>query len=105
MPPKRARPRDLGSNWPEESISDAAGEVARLLAIALRDTIDGISLRRASNLTGVDHVTIADILRGDSWPDLITIARLEAGLETTLWPCGLAARVATGKAADGPEGP
>lgn len=36
--------------------------------------------------TGVDFTTIAAILNGEVWPDLMTIARLEVGLAKDLWP-------------------
>jgi hypothetical protein len=34
----------------------------------------------------VNHQTVHAILAGEVWPDMHTIAYLEAGLRTTLWP-------------------
>jgi len=61
-------------------------ETARLVAVNLRAALDGMSLRQANRLTGVDHTTIAAILNGTVWPDLHTLARLEHGLNARLWP-------------------
>ena len=73
-------------NWPEQQCDDPIAEVARLLALNLAAALDGRSTRDAARLTGVDHTTIGDVLRGDAWPDLQTIARLENGLGVDLWP-------------------
>lgn len=88
--PKRPRPRDLTSSWPDKISPDVSGEVARQLANNLRRALDGRALRIAKDLTGVDHTTIGDVLAGFTWPDLMTITRLESGLGTALWPSGLA---------------
>ncbi|MGJ4079496.1 helix-turn-helix domain-containing protein [Corynebacterium macclintockiae] len=36
--------------------------------------------------SGVASSTISDILNGNSWPTLKTVARLEVGLGVRLWP-------------------
>ncbi|WP_084560476.1 helix-turn-helix domain-containing protein [Corynebacterium appendicis] len=36
--------------------------------------------------SGVAASTISDILNGNSWPTLETVARLEVGLGVRLWP-------------------
>lgn len=83
-------PADLTSGWPETPSALPEVETARRLALNLRTALDGRSLRTAKDLTGVDHTTIADVLNGMVWPDLRTIARLEAGLHADLWPTGTA---------------
>jgi uncharacterized repeat protein (TIGR01451 family) len=40
----------------------------------------------ANQASNVDHATLLGLLRGRSWPDLVTIARLEQGLDADLWP-------------------
>lgn len=52
----------------------------------LGDALAGTSLRAAAELTGVNYSTINKIVRGRSWPDVATLAKLEAGLDTELWP-------------------
>jgi len=65
---------------------DPSGEVARRFAENLRKAMDGRSHRATAELTGVNYSTIQSILSGRAWPDLYTIAKLEAGLNTSLWP-------------------
>ena len=72
--------------WPKVPSPDPIAEIARQLAINLRDTIDSQSIRSVALKTGVNHVTILRILAGQVWPDLITIAKLELGLDAYLWP-------------------
>ena len=94
--PVRSSPADLAPGWPEVPSPLPDVETARRLAINLRASLANMSLRTARAATGVDHTTIADVLNGTVWPDLRTIARLEAGLGTDLWPTGTATRLATG---------
>lgn len=86
--PRTARPspRELSADWPAAPSHDAAGEVARQFALNLKKAIAGKSQRAVTELTGVEHSTISRVLSGQAWPDLATIARLELGLETNLWP-------------------
>lgn len=86
----RPAPAALVSRWPEGESSDPAGEVARLVAVRLREAMNGRSAREVGRITGVDYTTVSAILNGDTWPDLMTLARLEAGLDADLWPVGAA---------------
>jgi transcriptional regulator with XRE-family HTH domain len=52
----------------------------------LKAAIGDRSLRAVGREAGLDHTTIAAVLEGDRWPDLITIARLEQALGARLWP-------------------
>lgn len=36
--------------------------------------------------TGVARSTIRRIVEGETWPDFVTLARLEEALEIALWP-------------------
>jgi transcriptional regulator with XRE-family HTH domain len=65
---------------------DPIGEVARQFALNLRQAIGDRTLRSAAEQTNVDYSTIHSILQGRSWPDVYTLAKLERGLETDLWP-------------------
>lgn len=89
--PSRNLPNhEAGSTWPDERLDDAPSEVARQLALNLRTAMGRRSTRGVRSATGVDHTTVADILKGTTWPDLNTIARLEHGLGVDLWPAGVA---------------
>ncbi|WP_340387100.1 helix-turn-helix transcriptional regulator [Aeromicrobium sp.] len=84
--PSRLKPSEVAADWPTIPSDDYPTEVARQLALNLDAALKGISLRAAKGKTGVDHTTIADIINGNVWPDLHTIARLEDGLDVGLWP-------------------
>ncbi|MHB8220589.1 MAG: hypothetical protein ACYDHU_09770 [Acidimicrobiales bacterium] len=84
--PVRAAPCAHSADWPDVACDDPVAEVARLLALRVRDALGGRSLRAAGTLTGVDHTTIGDVLAGRVWADVATLARLEAGLGSDLWP-------------------
>ncbi|MDP3894771.1 helix-turn-helix transcriptional regulator [Nocardioides sp.] len=84
--PVRSSPADLAPGWPDTPSTEPDVETARRLALNLRAALGDRSLRTAKEATGVDHTTIADVLNGATWPDLRTIARLEAGLRADLWP-------------------
>lgn len=88
--PSRPAPARLVDGWPDRPSQRAEVETARQFALNLRRALDGLSLRAAKARTGVDHTTISDILNGAAWPDLHTIARLEAGLGADLYPTGIA---------------
>ena len=84
--PARPTPRDLADEWPELPSSDPLGEVARQFALNVEAAIGDRSIRAASADAGVDHSTMLSVLRGKSWPDLVTIAKLESGFGVDLWP-------------------
>ena len=88
--PRRALPAELATDWPTRPSADPTVETARQFALNLTASMGEMSLRAAKAATGVDHTTIAAILKGQVWPDLHTIARLEHGLATDLWPTGAA---------------
>ncbi|MGW8431312.1 helix-turn-helix domain-containing protein [Curtobacterium citreum] len=72
--------------WPEQPSVDRSAEKARRLVMNLRTAMGGRSLRAVAADTGLGHVTLQRILSGQAWPDLHTIAKLEVGLDTDLWP-------------------
>lgn len=60
--------------------------MARRLVLNLQREIGERSIRSVAETAGMDHATLLGLLRGRSWPDLVTIARLERGLGADLWP-------------------
>ncbi|PZF02805.1 hypothetical protein DEJ01_09770 [Curtobacterium sp. MCLR17_040] len=85
--PMRALPVELAdAPWPSVRSRDPFGEVARQFVLNLRDAMAGRSLRAVAADAGIGHVTLQRVLAGQAWPDLQTIARLEAGLDAELWP-------------------
>ncbi|WP_229897893.1 helix-turn-helix domain-containing protein [Streptomyces finlayi] len=84
-------PRELARNpqdWPDAVLDDVAAAVVQTIARRLAAALNarGWSRRTAANQLGINRQTIGDVLDGRTWPDVATIARLEAGLNTPLWP-------------------
>ncbi|MGA6158135.1 helix-turn-helix domain-containing protein [Stenotrophomonas sp. NPDC087984] len=88
----RARsPRQLTGDpeaWPEQASTDPGAEAVRQIARALAQALvdQGLSLRATAAGSGVNRQAIADLLAGRSWPDVATIARLDAFTGIRLWP-------------------
>jgi len=77
--------------WPTATLKqDTPIQVhyAQEIAAALGETLEelGISLREAARRTGVDRATISRTLEGETMADVATLAMLEQGLHTGLWP-------------------
>ncbi|MFJ3473465.1 multiprotein-bridging factor 1 family protein [Microbacterium maritypicum] len=81
----RATPAMLSSQWPDAPSTDPVGEAARRFALNLKQAIGARSVREVARAAGIDEGTIRKILRGESWPDLRTIWKLESSLETQLY--------------------
>jgi ribosome-binding protein aMBF1 (putative translation factor) len=87
----RARPpRDFVrvGEWPYAILTDHhAAAVAQLVAQRLAEAMAGrgMSANRLARLSGVNRQTVANVLAGAVWPDLMTIANLERHLGC-LWP-------------------
>ena len=89
--PARAVPAELCVDWPTVASDDAVAEVARQLAVNIREAMGGRSIREVASVTDVDRATIGAILVGKSWPDIVTLAKLERRLGP-LWPGGYGLR-------------
>jgi len=82
----RKRPNEIVDPWPDAPTDDVAGRAAQAFARELRRAVADYSVRSTAELCGVNHETIRGILEGRVWPDMHTIAHLEAGLGLPLWP-------------------
>ncbi|MCC9706944.1 helix-turn-helix domain-containing protein [Streptomyces sp. MNU76] len=75
--------------WPHAVLDDHHGaRVAQEVAARLGRVIGerGWSVAEASRRSGVSRMTVAQVLDGAVWCDLLTIANLEKALEVDLWP-------------------
>jgi len=84
--PGRAAPAALSPGWPNLPSDDPGVEKVRLLAVAVAQSMEGRSIRSVAGEVGVDYTVLSDLLAGRSWPDSGTLARLEVGLDRSLWP-------------------
>lgn len=93
--PRRSKgyrtPRDwlAEGEWPEGAIVPEAPtavryavEIAKRLECELRGRSKADVARRAD----LERSTLYDLLSGQTWPDAITLAKLEEVLDTRLWP-------------------
>lgn len=79
----------LSGAWPDAALADHHGArvaqaLARRLAVAMDDR--GLSANRLAAAADVNRQTIANVLAGSGWPDLLTVANLEKALDMDLWP-------------------
>ena len=86
--PKPGSPASLYPGWPD-SLDVSAPEHAMIQAMVInlrRERNRYRSVKGVAEKAGVAASTISDILNGNSWPTLETVARLEVGLGVRLWP-------------------
>lgn len=83
----RYTPREhlISGEWPTGRFDDTAAEAVAGFVARLREAMGGRSLREVEALTDVSYSGLSKVLNGDVWPDAQTIARLEEGLEASLW--------------------
>jgi hypothetical protein len=78
------------SHWPHGEIDKKkdhpSARYAQRFAAGLAEVIGSRSLRSVARQTGVSHGTVSALLRGDTWPDLVTVSKLEWHLGHVLWP-------------------
>ena len=94
MPGGHARstaPRDLARDperWPYAVIADDAARVVQHIARALEQELSRrrLSVRGVEAVTGASRMAVTPLVNGDSWPDVLTVVRLERGLGCPLWP-------------------
>lgn len=84
-------PRDwlTSGTWPNGTFAaDSPEVVAHAVAIAnaLEDALGKANRSQVCANAGIQRSTLYDILAGRSWPDTVTLARLELELNKTLWP-------------------
>lgn len=79
-------------DWPYNAVPGPDAPVGVSYALTLARTLDanarerGLSHRAVSERAGLNLTAVGRIVRGEVYPDLATIARLEAFLGTVLLP-------------------
>ncbi|HEY0119223.1 MAG TPA: helix-turn-helix transcriptional regulator [Cellulomonas sp.] len=75
--------------WPGGSfVEDAPTAVAYAVEISkrLESQLEGLSKAELARRAGIERTTLYDVLSGRTWPDAVTLAKLEEALQTKLWP-------------------
>lgn len=87
----RPRPADYAAegSWPDCTLEPGAPvwaqralEVSGALQASLRD----VNLSELHRTTGIARSTVRRIVDGETWPDFVTLTRLEEALNARLWP-------------------
>lgn len=74
--------------WPDGTTLDLAADRAQELARRLNAALDRetVTLRQASEMSGISVGAISNVKNGAAWPDVLTVFRLETALRSDLWP-------------------
>lgn len=85
--PKPGSPASLYPGWPDSlDVTVAEHQMIQAMVINLRRERNRYrSVKGVAEESGVAASTISDILNGNTWPTLETMARLEIGLGVSLW--------------------
>lgn len=81
--------------WPHEAAPEADAPLPVHYSLALARALDDLCARRGcshralSLAAGIAPNAVGRIVRGEVYPDLATLARLEAAVEEPLYPQGL----------------
>lgn len=76
-------------DWPDGPLVDGAppgAEYALHISRVLRDALADRSQTEVAEHAELARSTLHDIVHGRTWPDVVTLAKLEATLDVRLWP-------------------
>jgi DNA-binding phage protein len=84
-------PRDwlAEGTWPDGRFAADAPDVVAYAAEISRRVAQASAGRAKATLArdaGIERTTLYDMLSGRSWPDAVTLAKLEMALDSALWP-------------------
>jgi DNA-binding phage protein len=79
----------VSGQWPHGELGGpVAAKYVQAIARRLTRAIGDRSLRQVADDADLQHRTVRSLLSGESWPDVITVAKLEQSLGVRLWPDG-----------------
>ncbi|MCW2788354.1 MAG: hypothetical protein JWP56_657 [Aeromicrobium sp.] len=79
----------LDGAWPDGEFDPEAPQVlahAVAVSVALSAALEGRNKSEVAESADIRRSTLYDILSGNTWADMVTLAKLEACLGTALWP-------------------
>jgi hypothetical protein len=84
---RRVRPAELVDGpFLDGTPTDPLGAIAQAFARNVNEAIAGRSGRGFERESKMSNASVARIVRGQVWPDAVTIARLEIATGRALWP-------------------
>lgn len=81
----RPKPVEVSADWPRLPVPDPVHESIRRYVLNLTRAIGEDSIRLAAERCEINYSTLHAIVRGQAWPDAVTVARTEHGLGARLW--------------------
>ena len=85
----RTRPIEyvVSGQWPNAELEPSVpAEYAQAFARNVLTTTAGQSLRQIAHSADLDPMTVRGLLRGDRFPDTVSVSKLEAAYRALLWP-------------------
>ncbi len=77
----------VSGSWPDGRVDGPVEAWAvQQLCLRLREAMGGRGLREVARAADVNHSSLRALLLGQAWPDVVTLARLEAAVGADLWP-------------------
>jgi hypothetical protein len=79
----------MEGSWPNGQFDPEAPEVlahAVAVSVALSAALEGRNKSEVASEADITRSTLYDILAGNTWADMVTLAKLESCLDTGLWP-------------------
>lgn len=79
----------IEGSWPDGEFDPEAPEVlahAVAVSVALAAALEGRNKSEVAADADIRRSTLYDILAGNTWADMVTLAKLEGCLGTGLWP-------------------
>jgi hypothetical protein len=87
LPPPRAY--GANDNWPHGPlVADApvAARYAQQIAVRLLAALGDRNRTEVADHADLSRSTLHDLTNGRTWPDIVSLAKLESVLVTRLWP-------------------
>ncbi len=73
--------------WPDCDVQSVRhAYVARHVARTIRKQSQNLGMRELARRSDTSHTTIRRVVAGEIWPNLETIAKLEAAIDEKIWP-------------------
>ncbi|MGV3712836.1 hypothetical protein [Pseudolysinimonas sp.] len=82
----RKSPAELTPGWPVEPSEDEVAEVARRIALVVREETERLGVRGLAKRLGVSHAMLVSVSEGRTWPNIGLVVRLERELGRRVWP-------------------
>lgn len=85
----------VSGEWPFAELDPSIpADLAQGFAVSLQSALEYESVVQVAIRAGLSNRTIYSLLAGETWPDVVSITKLETTLERLLWPRDAVRRLA-----------